>query len=172
MTFACTCSLNMWLAVNCSPISGISESLVMAQVSFSFYTEYCSRFAPTATNFHALCCLFVCVYLFSQFLCQWNNFSIGIFTFIVDCLSWLEAGEFADRSWRSFENYRFWICQKTKRQNMDLVRYTRVFGWVRSRIKNGKTRRIQRIVIDLIRIFQLQKSFSQKGIIKRWIGGR
>lgn len=33
MTIACTCYLNMLLAVNCSPISGISESLVIAQVS-------------------------------------------------------------------------------------------------------------------------------------------
>lgn len=33
-TFAYTCYLNMLLAVNCSPISEIMESLVMEQVSF------------------------------------------------------------------------------------------------------------------------------------------
>lgn len=40
MTIACTCYLNMLLAVNCLPISEISESLVIAQVSVLHHSNH------------------------------------------------------------------------------------------------------------------------------------
>lgn len=70
------------------------------------------------------------IFHFSKLLRMRNCASTWVSTFVDDCLSWFETREFAYRPWRASEDHRFRFCKKIKGQNMDAVRYTRIFGYV------------------------------------------